>query len=47
MNRFARTDKRVDAVFVIGVKEGIIFDLVNRHEVEECLCRGSLVIHHL
>jgi hypothetical protein len=29
-----------DAVFVIGVKEGIMGDLVGRHEVEECFWMG-------
>ena len=29
-----------DAVFVIGVKEGILGDVVSRHEVEECFWMG-------
>ena len=29
-----------DAMFIIGVKEGIMGDLVSRHEVEECFWMG-------
>lgn len=41
-NLKARTALRVrHAVFVIGVKEGVMGDLVGRHEEEECFGMGK------